>query len=243
MKQKNYNSCTVGQIVAGNFDTTKVFSRYHIDFCCHGNTPFAEACRNRGIDPEAVARELNELQENTVSNAPDFAGWPIDLLIDYVLKIHHRGIRAKGPQIEALLAKVTEAHSKNHPELLQVQALFRDSLLDLENHLSKEENVLFPYVYEMFQAKEEGLKIVEFHCGTILYPIEVMEDEHNHEGERFEKISSLTNGFTAPEDACASFRLVLQQLKQFEETLHEHIHLENNIIFPRALELEKKEAI
>lgn len=95
------------------------------------------------------------------------------------MKIHHRGIRAKGPQIEALLTKVTEAHSKNHPELLQVQALFRDSLLDLENHLSKEENVLFPYVYEMFQAKEEGLKIVEFHCGTILYPIEVMEDEHN----------------------------------------------------------------
>lgn len=132
MKQKNYHSCTVGQIVAGNFDTTKVFSRYHIDFCCHGNTPFAEACRNRGIDPEAVAHELNELQENTVSNAPDFAGWPIDLLIDYVLKIHHRGIRAKGPQIEALLTKVTEAHSKNHPELLQVQALFRYSLLDLE---------------------------------------------------------------------------------------------------------------
>ena len=164
-------------------------------------------------------------------------------VIIYVLKIHHRGIRAKGPQIEALLTKVTEAHSKNHPELLQVQALFRDSLLDLENHLSKEENVLFPYVYEMFQAKEEGLKIAEFHCGTILYPIEVMEDEHNHEGERFEKISSLTNGFTAPEDACASFRLVLQQLKQFEEALHEHIHLENNIIFPRALELEKKEAI
>lgn len=193
--------------------------------------------------PKAVAHELNELQENTVSNAPDFAGWPIDLLIDYVLKIHHRGIRAKGPQIEALLTKVTEAHSKNHPELLQVQALFRDSLLDLENHLSKEENVLFPYVYEMFQAKEEGLKVAKFHCGTILYPIEVMEDEHNHEGERFEKISSLTNGFTAPEDACASFRLVLQQLKQFEEALHEHIHLENNIIFPRALELEKKEAI
>ena len=99
MKQKNYHSCTVGQIVAGNFDTTKVFSRYHIDFCCHGNTPFAEACRNRGIDPEAVAHELNELQENTVSNAPDFAGWPIDLLIDYVLKIHHRGIRSANRSI------------------------------------------------------------------------------------------------------------------------------------------------
>ena len=101
------------------------------------------------------------------------------------------------------------------------------------------------YYFLMFMkcSKEEGLKVAKFHCGTILYPIEVMEDEHNHEGERFEKISSLTTGFTAPEDACASFRLVLQQLKQFEEALHEHIHLENNIIFPRALELEKKEAI
>ena len=162
MKQKNYNSYTVGQIVVGNFDAAKVFSRYRIDFCCHGHIPFAEACRNRNLDPEAVARELNELQENANGNAPDFPGWPIDLLIDYVLKIHHRGIRAKGPQTEALLAKVTEVHAKNHPELLQVQTLFRDSLRDLENHLSKEENVLFPYIYEMFQAKEEGFKVSKF---------------------------------------------------------------------------------
>ena len=240
MKQKDYNSCTVGEIVADNFDTAKVFSRYHIDFCCHGNTPFTEACRNRGIDPEVVVRELDALQENMENNVPDFAGWPIDLLIDYVLKIHHRGIRAKGPQIEMLLNKVTEVHSKNHPELLQIQALFRDSLSDLNNHLLKEENVLFPYVYEMFQAKEKGRKTAKFHCDTILYPIEVMESEHSLEGERFEKISLLTNKFTAPEDACASFRLVLQQLRQFDEALHEHIHLENNIIFPGALKLEKE---
>ena len=214
MKQKNYHSCTVGQIVAGNFDTTKVFSRYHIDFCCHGNTPFAEACRNRGIDPEAVARELNELQENTVSNAPDFAGWPIDLLIDYVLKMcHHRKSVPKVPVNRSIINQSNQRIQRIIIQLLQVQAPFRDSLPVWKNHLSKEENVLFPYVYEMFQAKEEGLKIAEFHCGTILYPIEVMEDEHNHEGERFEKISSLTNGFTAPEDACASFRLVLQTIE------------------------------
>lgn len=243
MEQKDYNSYTVGQIAADNINAAKVFSRHRIDFCCHGHIPFVETCRNRNLNPEAVARELDELQEYSDNSAPDFARWPLDLLIDYVLKIHHRGIRAKGPQTEALLAKVTEVHSKNHPELLQVQALFRDSLRDLENHLSKEENVLFPYIYEMFQAKEKGLKIAEFHCGTILYPIEVMEDEHSHEGKRFEKISSLTNGYTAPEDACASFRLVLQQLKQFEEALHEHIHLENNIIFPRTLELEKKKSV
>ena len=93
MKQKNYNSCTVGQIVAGNFDTTKVFSRYHIDFCCHGNTPFAEACRNRGIDPEAVARELNELQENTVSNAPDFACYGLSF---FHITAGHHSINGRG---------------------------------------------------------------------------------------------------------------------------------------------------
>lgn len=243
MKQKDYNACTVGQIVANNFGATYVFSRYRIDFCCHGNTPFTEACQNRNLDPKVVAGELDASLENRVSGTPDFAGWPIDLLVDYVLKIHHRGIRTKGPQIEALLDKVTEAHARNHPELLEVQALFRDSLSDLENHLLKEENVLFPYVYEMSQAKEEGRKAARFHCDTILFPIEVMESEHSHEGERFEKISALTNGFTAPKDTCASFRLVLQQLRQFEKALHEHIHLENNIIFPSALILEKEVAI
>ena len=243
MKQKDYKSCTVGQIVADNFDTTRVFSRYNIDFCCHGNVPFAEACKNRGADPLIVAQELDKVQEAAVPHTPAFSEWPLDLLIDYVLKIHHRNIRSRGPQIEALLNKVTEVHSGHHPGLRQVQALFRDSLLDLENHLSKEENVLFPYVYEMFQARQEGLKVARFHCGTILYPIEVMENEHSQEGERFEEISSLTGNFTAPEDACASFRLVLQQLHQFKEALHEHIHLENNIIFPRALELEKTETL
>lgn len=240
MKQMNYSLCTVGQIVADNFDTTEVFSRYRIDFCCHGNTPFAEACRNRGVDPDAVVRELEALAEKSESSAPGFVGWPVDLLIDYVLKIHHRGIRAKGPQIAALLDKVVEAHSQNHPELLQVQALFRDSLSDLGNHLLKEENVLFPYVNEMFQAKEEGRKAERFHCSTVLYPIEVMESEHSHEGERFEQIASLTNGYTVPEDACNSYRLMLELLKQFNEALHEHIHLENNIIFPAALRLEEE---
>lgn len=243
MTKKNYHSYTVGQIVADNFNTTKVFARHRIDFCCHGHVQFAEACQNSNVEPETVARELDELQNNSAGNTYDFASWPLDLLIDYVLKIHHRNIRTNGPQIAELLDKVVTVHADKHPELLQVQELFHDSLNDLSSHLLKEENVLFPYLYELFNASTSGTKIKRFHCATIQNPIHVMELEHSGEGERYETISKLTNGFTAPEDACASYRLVLQQLQQFETALHEHIHLENNMIFPYALKLENDVAV
>lgn len=238
MTKKDYNLYTVGQIVADNFNASKVFARYHIDFCCHGNIHFVEACQNSSVEPEIVAKELDELQDNSVSEVHDFASWPLDLLLDYVLKIHHRDIRTNGPQIAVLLDKVVVAHAEKHPELLQVQELFHGSLNDLSSHLLKEEDVLFPYLYDLFNASKSGTKVERFHCNTIQHPINVMELEHSGEGERYETISKLTNRFTAPEDACTSYRLVLQQLRQFEAALHEHIHLENNIIFPRALQLE-----
>lgn len=240
MTKKDYNSYTVGQIVADNFNATQVFARYRIDFCCHGNVPFAEACLNSNIEPDKVAKELDELKNNSVSNAHDFASWPLDLLLDYVLKIHHRNIRANGPRIAELLNKVVTAHAEKHPELLQVQELFLGSLNDLLSHLLKEEDVLFPYLYDLFNASASDTEIERFHCDTIQHPINAMELEHSGEGERYENISKLTNRFTAPDDACASYRLVLRQLQQFEAALHEHIHLENNIIFPRALQLENK---
>lgn len=240
-EQKDYSTCTVGQIVADNFQAAQVFAQYHIDFCCHGSTPFAEACAHSGHTPEEVVQALNQCLTQPAANAaPRFTDWPLDLLSDYVLKIHHRNIRTQGPQTEALLDKVTEVHAKRHPELKQVKALFHESLIDLENHLTKEENVLFPYIYELFEAKATGRWLPPFHCGTILHPISVMEDEHSHEGERYEIIASLTHGYTAPEDACASYRLALQQLHAFEQALHEHIHLENNLIFPRTLQLEQE---
>lgn len=240
MIKRNYNSYTVGQIVADNFTASQIFARYRIDFCCHGNVPFIQACQNSNVKPENVAKELDELQDRSAGGTHDFVSWPLDLLLDYVLKIHHRGIRINGPQIAELLDKVVIAHAEKHSELLQVQKLFHDSLNDLSSHLLKEENVLFPYLYDLFNASVSGTKVKRFHCDSIQYPINAMELEHSGEGERYEVISKLTNEFTAPEDACASYRLVLLQLKQFEAALHEHIHLENNIIFPRALQLENE---
>ena len=143
-------------------------------------------------------------------------------------------------EIEELLDKICRVHGEKHPSLYNVQALFHDSLSDLNAHLDKEELVLFPYIYEMVKAKLENTPLPEFHCGSIEAPISVMMAEHDIEGERYRHIEHLTNGYTAPEDACNSYRLVLQQLKAFEEALHQHIHLENNIVFPRSIKMEAK---
>ena len=237
MLSGNYKTYTVGHIVAERFETAQVFARHGIDFCCHGNVPFEEACQKRNVNPETVARELDSLAGTAA--APTFNEWPIDLLVDYVLKIHHRGIRTLGPQTAELLAKVVDRHSANHPELHEVQSLFNQALEDLENHLQKEEHVLLPYICEMSLAQEENRKAMPFHCGTVQYPITVMEEEHGNEGLRFERIAALTGNFSVPEDACPSYRLAMQQLRQFKDALHEHIHLENNIIFPKALEMER----
>lgn len=234
---KDYKSMTVGEIVADNFSNAEVFDKYGIDFCCHGSVPLPEASKQAGVDVEVVIREI-ENPAPAASGNIDFKSWPLDLLADYILKIHHRNIRKQGPEIEKLLDKVCRVHGEKHPSLYNVQEIFHNSLYDLNIHLDKEELVLFPYIYEMVKAQLENTDLPEFHCGSIKAPITVMMEEHDAEGERYRHIDKLTNGYTAPEDACNSYRLVLQQLKDFEKALHQHIHLENNIVFPRAILLE-----
>ena len=239
----DYTQKSVGQIVAADFATAEVFRRFGIDFCCHGEVKFTEACRAAGVSPEDVIKALEAGEGGSCgygSAAPNFNAWPLDLLIDYVLKIHHRTIRREGPQTLDLLDKVVKAHGDRHPELHEVRALFAESLGELDAHLGKEEEVLFPYVLELFEASEAGHRQAPMHCGTVANPIRVMKMEHEGEGVRHARIAELTNNYTAPEDACGSYRLVLERLRDFEQALHEHIHIENNIIFPRSVELEAR---
>lgn len=237
---KNYREMSVGEIVADNFEYSKIFDKYKIDFCCNGSVPLTEACKQADIEIDRVIRELeSEMPEGSAT--VDFKSWPTDLLADYILKFHHRNIRKQGPEIAALLDKVCRAHGDNHPELYEVKALFNESLIDLENHLEKEEMVLFPYIYDLCAAREHGRPAPYFHCGTIESPIAVMMAEHDAEGERYREISRLTNDYTVPEDGCSSYRLLLERLKAFEEALHHHIHLENNIVFPRAIAMGQNE--
>lgn len=233
-----YDHLSVGDIATTNPSAADVLDRFNVDFCCHGKTAFAVACALAGVEPATVAAALDQVKGEAAPGKPDFKTWPTDLLIDYVLKIHHRGIREDGPEIIKLLDKVCRVHGDNHPELFEVAELFKGSFEALSQHLVKEENVLFPYVYQLCIADLQGQKTGAFHCGTVQAPIDVMEHEHADEGERHYKIEALTNGYTPPADACGSYQLLMKRLKDFKDDLHEHIHIENNLIFPRALKLE-----
>lgn len=228
---------SVGAIVNEDFSTARIFKYFGIDFCCGGEALLADACRVAGVDVDRVATALIE-HEAESSDAVPFATWPTDLLIDYVLKIHHRNIRANGPGLLQLIDKVADAHSDNHPELLELKRLFELSLDDLESHLQKEEQVLFPYCYNLFEAMMRGESHSKMHCGSVANPIRVMLREHHDEGTRYKYIRNLMHNFKAPQDACSSYRLMLAELEEFMDGLFEHIHIENNILFPRFVELE-----
>lgn len=230
---------SVGSIVKDNFAAARVFKHFGIDFCCGGTATLADACRMAGADIESVIAALGK---NVVmeGGAIPFDTWPTDLLIDYVLKIHHRNIRTNGPELLRLIEKVATHHGENHPELRNLVALFTQSLEDLESHLQKEEQVLFPYAYDLYYAAERGENFGAMHCGTVANPIRVMHREHDDEGTRYKYIRNLMNDFAAPEDACESYRLMLHDLERFMDGLFEHIHIENNILFPRFVELENR---
>lgn len=238
MNKETMMQQTVGAIVTDNFATAKVMKAYGLDFCCHGETPFKQACEEKGINIDELVEKLQEAVQ--ADAAQGFNLWPTDLLIDYVVKIHHRNIRNKSGNLLEILDKVTQVHGDNHPELHQLQALVHESIEDLLMHLDKEENVLFPFIMEMLENEEAGRKMPPMHCGSVQNPIRVMRMEHENEGNRYMFIIELTNHFTAPDDACNTYRLLMKELEAFVDALFEHIHIENNILFPRAVELENR---
>lgn len=230
-------SRSIGSIVNDNFATARVFKSFGLDFCCGGSTALEDACRVAGVDVDVVVEALLADNLSNIGAIP-FDSWPTDLLIDYVLKIHHRGIRTNGPRLLNDIRTVARVHGDAHPELLQLEELFEDSLVDLENHLRKEEQVLFPYCYKLFEANLNNESLHQMHCGSVANPIRVMLAEHSDEGTRYKFIRVLMKDFVAPDDACPTYRLMLQDLELFMDSLFEHIHIENNILFPRFVELE-----
>jgi regulator of cell morphogenesis and NO signaling len=160
----------------------------------------------------------------------------MDLLADYIEKKHHRYVEHKIPELKSYLSKVAKVHGERHPELLEIEALFTAAAHELLSHMRKEELILFPFVRNM--TSNSDFQQPPF--GTVVNPIEMMKQEHDTEGERFRKISALSNQYTPPLDACTTYKVAFALLKEFEEDLHFHIHLENNILFPKAIETEKK---
>lgn len=235
----NVKTTHIGEIVKNDFRTAAIFKKNGIDFCCKGNRTIEEASINKGINPELIYNEIEALATKEKSNI-DFDTFPLDLLVDYIEKTHHRYAYEKIPILHAFLEKVAHVHGERHPELLEVKNLFNESIADLSNHFKKEELMLFPFIKQMVKSKLENTKLENSRFGSVENPINMMLGDHNHEGERFAKIAKLTDNYTSPEDACNTFRVTYAMLEEFENDLHTHIHLENNILFPKAIKLEKE---
>jgi regulator of cell morphogenesis and NO signaling len=230
---------TVGEIVAEDYRTANVFESFGIDFCCQGNKTISEVCENKGILKSILLLDLKASVQPQNQELSGYNTWSINLLIDYIEKRHHKYVEDKTPILKQYLGKICTVHGNKHPELFQIKELFNQSAGELATHMKKEELVLFPFIRKMMYAKEKNMPIESPNFGTIQNPVQMMMQEHNTEGEIFKKIAELSGNYNPPIDACNTYKVTFALLKEFEKDLHLHIHLENNILFPKAVELEK----
>lgn len=237
MNDKINTEKTVGALVAEDFNRAKVFEHLGIDYCCHSDKSLDAACQEKGLRTEDVVANLEV--SDVEGGAPAFATWPLDLLVDYVLKKHHRSFHLHHEELLQLVKKVERAHSERHPELHEVRQAVESSFEELDSHFAKEEQILFPQFYELYAAHEEGREPAPFHCGSVAFPIRQMMLEHDTTGDTWQHITDLTENFTTPTDGCASYKLMNHELYNFFENLKEHISLENNLIFPGFIKLEQ----
>jgi regulator of cell morphogenesis and NO signaling len=222
----------VSKIVARNYRTAKVFTTHGIDFCCNGGIPLADACAQRGVDLDLVLEEVQAALQTP--DAVDFESMRLPDLLNHIVTVHHQYVVTTIPVLRAYLAKLCRVHGERHPELFEIEALFTESALALLAHMEKEEQILFPYVRALADAQANHYPLSDPHFGHIQQPIQMMEAEHDTEGDRFRAIAELSDHYRAPADGCQTYRVAYAVLEEFEQDLHKHIHLENNILFPRA---------
>lgn len=232
-------SATLKAIVTEDFRAAAVFERYSLDFCCKGGVTIAEACAGREVDPAGVYADLEEALRTP--GDPDESGrWTPDTLIDHIIRTHHAYVRSAIPVLSVHTRKIADVHGPNHPEVIAIAAQFGAVAAELLHHMQKEEMILFPYIMQMAAAARQGRTLAAPGFGSAHNPIRMMEAEHAAAGDALYGIRALSNTYTPPPDACTTYRVTYQELRQFEEDLHRHVHLENNILFPSALALERE---
>lgn len=232
---------TVRELAVENPATMRVFEKFGIDYCCGGQTLLGDACQKAGVEFERVAGLLENAKNDapeTASSVPDFTKMSLAALADYIVRKHHTFTRDETVRIAALLEKVCAAHGRNHGELFDIRKIFGALKLEIENHLLKEERMLFPYIALMESSLNFGQPVPPAPFGSTRNPVAVMIQEHDAAGEHLREIRKLSNQFTVPADGCLTYESLYRELEEFEKDLHQHIHLENNILFPRAVEME-----
>ena len=231
---------TLGQIVATDLRKAQIFKKYGLDFCCGGKKTVKQACAEKGLDVTKIEQELQQADKMPASRPLPYGDWSLDFLSDYIVNTHHSYVNKNLPDIKAYSEKVMKVHGDHHPELIRINELVQEVYAELTAHMAKEERVLFPYIKELVSTGKNLQPLHAASFGTVQNPINMMEMEHEMVGKNLEEIRVLSNNYLLPQDACASYSLLYRMLDEFEEDLHLHIHLENNILFPKALEMEKQ---
>lgn len=226
---------TVGQVVVERPSRSRVFERLHIDYCCGGKLPLGAACERAGVSTDDVVAALFESdRDGNGGSEIDWSNETLSNLIDHILDAHHAYLRRELPRLSEMAAKVARAHGERFSWVIECRDVLGELRAELESHMMKEEQMLFPMIRQLDAADAPPV----FHCGSLRNPITVMEHEHDKAGNGLGRLRELTNGFAPPVDACNTFRAWLDGLRELEGDLHEHIHEENNILFPRAQERE-----
>lgn len=229
----------VGALVASDFRTTDVFTQYGIDYCCGGQKTIGQACAELGIHLETLMEKVTQAIQNSPLSE-QFNHWTLDLLSDYIVKQHHRYAKNIIPRISVLMKTVIETHGKKHPELRAVGAIWQVISEDLVMHMQKEELTVFPYIRLLIQSTEKDVSIPPPVFGSVAELIYLMEEEHQLTGDQLVTLAELSNSFTPPADACNTYQILYTYLADFQAMTKMHVYLENNILFPKAIALEKE---
>lgn len=233
---KNVINESLATIVKLNYKTARIFERYQLDFCCKGKRTLLKACEEANVPVDEVVTILEQvLQSGT--QVPNMDTYSASALVDYILGTHHNYVWMEMPVILARLQRVVAKHGQRHPEMLKVLELFADIKQELEDHLHKEERILFPRIKELEKLANEGWRNLAIDESYINEPVAIMETEHAYTGALMQEINQLTNNYTPPAEACNTYQLSLSSMQAFETDLHRHVHLENNLLFPKAIDL------
>jgi regulator of cell morphogenesis and NO signaling len=229
----------LGDLVMEHSQAAAIFERFGLDYCCHGHQTLAEAAQERGVTVDEVLNALASLGGPPVETSQAFGSADLDSVTRHIVDHHHHYVRETTPTITRWLDKLVLRHGTRHPELAEVRATFERIAEELMAHMAKEENILFPFIDAMAVARRAGERLPSGPFGTVLNPVRVMEEDHQLVGELLTRLRALTGGFAAPPDGCRTFTLCYAELARYAADLHRHIHLENHVLFPRALDLER----